>query len=171
MKPAARRLAAVAAVALLCACGHRIGDSCNTNVDCSPAGDRFCDTSSISGYCTIEGCDTTTCPSEAVCVRFFTPILNRPCTFDVAQPNGRSNCAVDERCLQCDATVAGSGCQSTGLCAPETSERRWCALVCNHDSDCRTGYVCRSTGTFGAEPVPTLDMAVGIPAKFCAPKG
>jgi hypothetical protein len=173
--PPARRCTAPAAALIVSlfglGCGHNIGDSCKTNVDCSPLGDRFCDTAPPNGYCTMEGCDVSTCPSEAVCIRFFTPILNRPCTFDTAQPGSRSNCAVDERCLKCDPTVTGSGCQSSGLCAPESSERRWCQLKCSHDSDCRDGYVCRSTGTFGAEPVPTLDMSVGVPASFCAPKG
>jgi hypothetical protein len=156
----------------LAACGHSIGDSCKANVDCSPMGDRFCDTSAPDGYCTIEGCDETTCPSEAVCVRFFTPFLGRPCDFNPALPNSRSDCHVDERCLRCDSSVAGASCQSSGLCAPEASERRWCQKTCHKDSDCRdANYVCRSTGTLGAEPVPTLDMSAGTPAKFCAPRG
>jgi hypothetical protein len=160
-------------LAAVAGCGHNIGDSCKTNVDCSPAGDRFCDTSSQDGYCTIEGCDQSTCPSEAVCVRFFTALPARPCTFDEVLPGSRSDCRADERCLKCDSTdptcmVSGPG---SGLCAPESSERRWCEKTCQHDSDCRSGYVCRSTGMLGAEPVPTLDMAAGVPAKFCGPQG
>ena len=52
-------------------CGAEIGDSCSTNLDCSPMGERICDTAQVEGYCTIEGCDLTTCPEEAECIRFF----------------------------------------------------------------------------------------------------
>ena len=56
---------------LLGGCGHSIGDSCSTNVECSPQGDRTCDTAQLDGYCTLQGCDLASCPSEAVCIRFF----------------------------------------------------------------------------------------------------
>jgi hypothetical protein len=164
----------LAAVVLLAAasagCGHNVGDNCRTNVDCSPAGDRFCDTSAPNGYCTIDSCDQTSCPDEAVCIRFLTPVLNRPCTFDAAHPNSQSDCNAGERCV-CDATTA-SGC-TNGLahCAPEASERRWCQYKCSDDSDCRVGYQCRRTGTLGAEPVPTTANPAGAPAMFCAPRG
>ena len=48
-----------------------------------PAAFACCDTSSPDGqgYCTIEGCDWNTCPSEAVCIRFFTPVLDEACTI------------------------------------------------------------------------------------------
>lgn len=166
----------IAAGALVASgCGHSVGDNCSTNVDCSPAGDRFCDTSAVNGYCTIDGCDVNTCPDEAVCIRFLTPVLNEACTFDPAQPNSRATCPhADDRCV-CDRTDGGQ-CQSstTGStnahCAPESTERRWCQLKCGSNSDCRAGYECRSTGTLGAEPVPTLTLSAGSPAKFCAPR-
>jgi len=42
---------------------------------------------------------------------------------------------------------------------------------CSHDNDCRDGYECRSTGTFGAEAIPTFDSPpAGNPAQFCASK-
>lgn len=53
------------------ACSHNIGDSCQTSVDCDPSGTRSCDLSQPGGYCTINGCDETTCPSGATCVRYF----------------------------------------------------------------------------------------------------
>jgi hypothetical protein len=159
-------------VALLLAavsgCGKSIGDDCHTNVDCSPTGDRFCDTSAPNGYCTVEGCGDGTCPDEAVCIRFLTPVLSRPCTFDPAQSNSRSDCPdADERCV-C-SSVDAANC--VGHCAPESSERRWCQLKCSSNDDCRSGYECRSTGTLGALPVPTLTHLNGNPARFCAPKG
>ncbi len=167
-------------------CGHDIGDNCVTNVDCSPFGDRFCDTSEINGYCTIDGCNVSSCPSEAVCVRFFTPLAAEPCRFNQNFPSDRSDCArVDERCL-CD-TSKGTACDCpggldamgvcmspNGHCAPESTERRWCQYGCYSDDDCRVGYECRPTGSNGAEGVPvTTDAGVTSTTnvKFCAPKG
>jgi hypothetical protein len=66
------RVSLLALVALLAvACSHQIGDSCQTSVDCDPSGTRACDLSQPGGYCTIQGCDETTCPSEATCVRYY----------------------------------------------------------------------------------------------------
>jgi len=165
---------AVAAI-LAAGCGHSIGDSCSNNVDCDPTGLRFCDTAPLGGYCTIDGCDVGTCPSEAVCIRFFTPIANEPCSSVKSFP--ANGCRVDERCV-CNSSTNGVCDQSLadamgndGHCAPESSERRWCQKGCSSDGDCRPGYVCRSTGTLGAEPVPSIDMGMGMPAKFCAPTG
>ena len=57
------------------ACSHDIGDGCQTSVDCDPSGTRSCDLSQPGGYCTINGCDETTCPSGATCVRYFPEAL------------------------------------------------------------------------------------------------
>ena len=62
----------IALLALAVGCGKEIGDECVVPSDCSPNGDRQCDLSSKSGYCTIQGCDYNTCPEEAACIRFFT---------------------------------------------------------------------------------------------------
>lgn len=188
--------ALAAAFALTAGCSHNVGDSCSSNVDCSPLGDRFCDVSAPSGYCTIEGCDVTlvagvptdSCPTEAVCVRFFAPIAGKSCD-PMASPNG---CALDERCL-CDRTdpnhpercLAGTATTDGGApiiahCAPESSERRDCMRLCSKDGDCRQpDYECRQTGTDGAEPVPRSALLYtsadggkyavpnGPPASFC----
>jgi hypothetical protein len=159
------------------ACSKNIGDACATNVDCSPQGTRFCDTSAPGGYCTIDGCDVATCPSEAVCVRFFTLQRNSPCTYDPANQTGRGlapyTCRTDERCL-CDGLQPDGSCDAGhSFCAPEATERRWCQYKCSGNSDCRAGYDCKSTGTLGAEAVPLVDdFGVTITqAKFCAPSG
>src|SRR5579871_802535 len=209
--------ASIALLLFVGGCSHKVGDPCQTNVDCSPLGDRFCDIASPNGYCTIEGCDVsrdfngqpllnsdgtpqTSCPSEAVCIRFFTPIAAKPCALATAD----HDCAVSELCL-CDcgdpndpthcltpSLVADANgnmtesCICSGApspivahCAPESSERRSCQLACSSDSDCRTPlYACRTTGTHGAEPLPTRTVtvgaggsqsiiAVGAPVKFC----
>jgi hypothetical protein len=163
--------AAIFGAFVMAGCGHNVGDTCQTNVDCQPDGTRFCDTSAPSGYCTIDGCDVGTCPDEAVCIRFLTPVLNEPCTFDPMHPNSRADCPhADDRCV-CDQAINGN-CPSTspnGHCAPEATERRWCQYKCDSNADCRAQYECRSTGTFGAEPVPSLSNPSGSPAKFCAP--
>jgi hypothetical protein len=168
----------LALVALLLAaatgCTKAIGDACGNNVDCSVAGDRFCDIAPPGGYCTVEGCDAVpggidTCPGDSVCVRFFTPILTRPCTFDPLAPVG--DCNPDERCV-CDMADEKTGvCIAGAHCAPENSERRWCMARCGKDSDCRSQYQCRQTGSLGAEPVPSLQHPQGINAKFCVSSG
>lgn len=70
----ARRLASwialAAATELATGCTPEIGDDCSTSVDCSPQGDRLCDTTQPGGYCTIFNCEPDTCPEEAVCVAF-----------------------------------------------------------------------------------------------------
>ena len=185
-------LLALFLVAASGACGHQIGDSCTQNVDCSPLGDRFCDISGPGGYCTIEGCDVQSCPSEASCVRFFSPDVTRSC-------ESQSECGKSERCL-CDcgvpgadgkcpiaATVASGGdggfivsCtpgtgtpeQKGGHCAAESSEHRWCQKTCSSDGDCRAGYRCRTTGTLGTLPVPYLidtdsGVSSGQTVRFC----
>src|SRR5206468_3062532 len=62
-------LGAVALIAT--ACGRDIGDDCQTSVDCDPNGNRACDLSQPGGYCTVQGCNETSCPSSASCIRFF----------------------------------------------------------------------------------------------------
>ncbi|HEY4120410.1 MAG TPA: hypothetical protein VGM56_21240 [Byssovorax sp.] len=50
-------------------CTPAIGDSCELSTDCSQLGDRLCDTTEPSGYCTIFNCEPDTCP-DSVCVGF-----------------------------------------------------------------------------------------------------
>jgi len=137
-------------------CGKEIGDPCTLSSDCSPNGDRQCDPSpsSPNGYCTIQGCDTTTCPDEAVCVRFFAgTFTNLPCTKTV-------DCSLDELC-----SVAGQ-------CVPRSSEIRYCMKKCDSNGDCRDGYECRDLTKMmehGGEPVLAPGVAVDAHApKFCA---
>ncbi len=214
--PMAPRALLFASLVAAAGCGHKIGDSCTQNVDCSPLGDRFCDLASPGGYCTIQGCDVmrdangnpllnsdgtpqTSCPDEAVCVRFFQQLADCPCDpalpddcapsqhclCDEADPANPGRCAVPQsggvsgqNPSQCAASGSVTGTK-LGHCAPESSERRSCQLKCSKDGDCRQPqYQCRSTGTHGAEPVPTsavpLDggaIAVGVAASFCVQSG
>ncbi len=70
----------VVAVSSGAACKRQIGDDCKTASDCDPSGSRACDLSQPGGYCTIQGCNETTCPSEATCIRYFpAQFLTKPC--------------------------------------------------------------------------------------------
>lgn len=138
------------------ACGNKIGDSCTTSIDCSIEGSRACDISQPGGYCTVQGCDRTSCPDEAICVRFFPSMyLTKPCD-PKTEDFGSDDCAADELCLE------------SGLCAPRASERRYCALSCSDGGDCRDGYDCRLVGERGSS---SLDPKAIGRAKFCAPRG
>ncbi len=176
-------------------CGKKIGDDCQTASDCDPNGTRICDLSQPGGYCTVLGCDETTCPGEATCIRYFpAAFLTKPCnpycedrhtletpdsgsapidagvvtpplcpgkfpgdagpTSDVC-PNGPTNdCTADEVCLD------------SGLCAPRSTEIRYCARVCSSNDDCRGGYVCRPTGTGGGF---ALSQNSCVQTAFCSP--
>ena len=77
-------------------CTRQIGDTCKTNLDCNVTiSNAFCDLASPQGYCTIEGCDATSCPDGSTCVRFFT-LRRGDGTCDASHP-----CRTGERCL-CD---------------------------------------------------------------------
>lgn len=146
-------------------CGKEIGDECFTSADCSPNGDRQCDTVSNEGYCTVQGCDVDTCPEEAVCVRFFTgSFANKPCDLATEDGDplagGTDACSLDELC-----SLAGS-------CVPRSSEVRFCMRKCGSDGDCRDGYECRDLEDMqahGGEPVlsPPPEDKRELP-KFCA---
>lgn len=147
-------------IALLAAgCSKEIGDECSTSSDCDPNGERFCDLSSPSGYCTVQGCDADpetgddTCPDESVCVRFFTgSFANRSC--NTAEPYPA--CSLDEVC------------SLSGTCVPRSSEIRYCMRKCSSQDDCRDGYECRDRTLMmerGGEPVGLENPNDG---KFCA---
>jgi hypothetical protein len=132
-------------------CKREIGDECTTAADCNPNGTRSCDATQPGGYCTIQGCDETSCPEEAACIRYF------PAQFliDACDPTPpTSGCQADEICL------------AAGLCAPLSTELRYCAKTCSTNDDCRGGYECRMAGTRGSMALtsnPTANV------HFCAP--
>lgn len=132
-------------------CGKEIGDACIVSSDCDPNGQRECDTSTKEGYCTIQGCDFDTCPSEAACIRFFTG------NFSNLTCQTKDDCSLDELCAL------------VGNCVPRSSEVRYCMKTCSSSSDCRSGYECRDLALMlehGGEPV----LAPGVPVDSHAPK-
>jgi hypothetical protein len=156
--PALMRFVVVAALFAI-GCGSEIGDECVVSSDCSNDGTRFCDTSSRGGYCTVQGCDFSTCPDEAVCVRFFTgSFQNRPC--DPTAAKDANGCTLDELC------------SLIGNCVPRSSEIRFCMKKCGDDHDCRGGYECRNLALMlihGGEPVLAPGLIVDETApNFCA---
>lgn len=159
-RPVLRSALFVAAfVALVSGCGKEIGDACTTNVDCDQYGNRDCDLSAPGGYCTINGCDEQSCPSEAVCIRVF-PYLapGAACKTDI-------DCSGDELCLP------------DGFCVPRASERRFCERSCGSNGDCRGGYVCRQAGIEGQATTTNTYGTIALVenanqstvVKFCAP--
>ena len=132
-------------------CGKEIGDSCVVSSDCSPNGDRQCDISQKEGYCTIQGCDYSTCPEEAACIRFFSG------QFDNKECQSTNDCSLDELC------------NLNNHCVPRSSEVRYCMRTCDSNDDCRDGYECRDIALMkahGGEPV----LEPGTPIDNSAPK-
>jgi hypothetical protein len=148
--------------AAVASCGKEIGDPCSFSSDCSPNGDRSCDIASFGGYCTIQGCDLSTCPSEAVCVQFFDGnFSNITCdpeaTADSCDDPAGMCCSLDELC------------SVTGHCVPRSSEARFCMKKCGSDGDCRDGYECRDLDKMiahGGQPV----LPTGVPVDEASPK-
>jgi hypothetical protein len=173
------------------ACGKEIGDSCSTNVDCAQDGTRDCDLSQPGGYCTVNGCDELSCPSEAFCIRIFPYEVSRPtCLYadarfcpigtGVCRPDSTCGCTQDLDCTSdglCVPDVSNVPDVPNGYCVPRTSERRYCLRSCGNNGDCRGGYVCRAAGIEGSTPVtntygsiafvPYADTSRAI--TFCAP--
>jgi hypothetical protein len=182
----AAALAAAAAVSGA-ACKRQIGDDCKTATDCDPNGTRACDLSQPGGYCTVMGCDETSCPSEATCIRYFpTEFLTKACNpacEDQTTPDPDAGCAgADGGAAGDDGGAAGTDggapagprndctadeiCLVSGLCAPRSTERRYCAKTCGSDGDCRGGYECRLAGREGSM---ALSSDVNVSVSFCAP--
>ena len=65
-----RPFVAILAIVAATGCQPEIGDACQTAIDCSSLGDRLCDTSQPSGYCTEFNCEPDQCTEEASCVSF-----------------------------------------------------------------------------------------------------
>lgn len=149
----------IVATLIAAGCGKEIGDECVIASDCDPNGTRQCDSSSVGGYCTVQGCDFDTCPEEAACIRFFTGHFeNRCCAEDCAD---RVSCSLDELC------------SLEGHCVPRQSEVRYCMRRCDSNDDCRDGYECRDLELMrlhGGEPVLSPGTPIDASApKFCAP--
>ena len=159
---------------LASACSKKIGDNCQTNIDCAQDGTRICDLSQPDGYCTVDGCDDSSCPSDSICVRFFDQKFPTGLCPNAA-PGTAGECRANELCVdQCrtDELCVICGPSPTqpqeNCCVPSASERRYCAATCGSNDDCRDGYVCRTSNTLGSLAL-LPDPNASATAKFCAP--
>jgi hypothetical protein len=152
--PVARAILVLAlAVAVGAGCKREIGDECSMAADCNPNGSRSCDSTQPGGYCTIQGCDERSCPEEAACIRYFpAQYLTKAC--DPRPEGGVNGCEANEVCLP------------DGLCAPLSTELRYCVKTCSSNEDCRTAYECRLAGTRGSL---ALTSSPAVIVHFCAP--
>ena len=133
------------------ACGKEIGDDCATNVDCPQDGTRDCDLSQPGGYCTVNGCDEKSCPSEAVCIRIF-PYEFRArhaSRIRIVRQWGLAGCACQSDslcgCTQDSDCTSDGLCLPDGICVPRTSERRYCERSA-------AATVTAAAATFAAKP-------------------
>jgi len=132
----------VAVVALGAACSHEIGDDCRSSVDCDPNGTRSCDLSQHGGYCTVVGCDKTSCPSGSSCIRTF------PETFLAQAAN------LTVRPESCDPTLAISDCPMNPTDPTDPTNSKCasfglCVRTCDPAADpttCPKGQLCSSLG-------------------------
>lgn len=197
---AARPLLAFALLALvlpLSACQRRIGAPCKVSTDCSITGSRVCDLSHLvdgsgnldptgKGECTIDGCNSTTCPREGSCVQVYSSeFLSVACDPELEDRPQTFTDALESRILACNASPAApaSGepvacddcdvhevCLPEGLCADLLSVRSSCRKHCRSDTSCRDGYECRETGANGVYRVATPEFPFGDgTTKICMP--
>lgn len=125
------------------ACGHDIGDSCKTSVDCSQGGERLCDITQPDGYCTIFNCEPNTCPSEAACI-VFDPQLSavNVCTGTNGLSRfARSFCLY--RCSSNDDCRSGYECQDFSP-GDAHQPNDWNALAVDTDRSRKVCVVSRS---------------------------
>lgn len=115
---------------LLVACQPKIGDECVTDLDCSQAGDRLCDTTQLDGYCTQADCDPTSCPEkESICVAFN----NTLSTQGACNVRGQTS---PYRRTFCMATCEkAKDCRSGYACVDMSKTNDWGASVIQKDPE------------------------------------
>lgn len=117
-------IAALFIASLSVGCADKIGDACETALDCSSTGSRECDRTQSGGYCTIRGCEKGTCPDEAVCVKFRPAEPRLATTFCMFKCGGNGDCRGGYSCLSGDTFGAGDGQDALVL---DGSGKKFCA--------------------------------------------
>lgn len=156
---------ALALVGAVGGCGHDIGDDCRTSADCDPNNTRSCDLSQPGGYCTVVGCDESSCPEDSRCIRYFPEQYLS--TMPECDPACEDVCTDEITNLLVDACAADELCLNSKKCARRSFETRACAKACGGNDDCRGGYECRKAGTLGSMLLSTDPNGT---TGFCAPK-
>ncbi|MEM9190914.1 MAG: hypothetical protein AAGF12_17140 [Myxococcota bacterium] len=91
---------ATLAGALAGGCAPSIGDSCENSIDCSPQGDRICDTAQPGGYCIVPSCEANTCPEDAVCVEFRFEVARLASSWCMAPCENNGDCRDEYECTR-----------------------------------------------------------------------
>jgi hypothetical protein len=136
----------------LLGCQPKIGDACAVSTDCSIRGDRICDISQPSGYCTVLGC------------------LGHP----VNNFESPGACPHGSACIATEPAVPGCGYDDRR--SPARSTRTLCLAICYSDGDCRPGYRCATvsdTMTDPGDPTPRFKgraLDDGPIPKVCVPQ-
>lgn len=147
------------ALLALTGCQRKIGAACRVSTDCSIRGDRVCDLSHLvdgdgnydpqgKGECTIDGCNTSTCPREGECVQVYgaeflsvacdPELEDRPHPYDDELGVRIRSCNVDpapQKCTDPDLTPGDPGC------VPVFADGQ--AVACN---DCSASEICLPEG-------------------------
>lgn len=161
------------AAAVAQACKPAIGDKCIVSTDCSPQGDRLCDTSQPGGYCTQLNCRGNDCFDEASCVLFNAAVPG--CSYDDRTGGYGSRIARSFCMAQCQDD---SDCRSDYVCAdPRTAP--WSAVILDDDQGKKGclpralladagatdgGALFSATSTICQSSAPATDAAVPIEA-------
>jgi hypothetical protein len=168
------------AVALGGACSHEIGDSCKSSVDCDPNGTRSCDLSQHGGYCTVAGCDTTSCPSGSTCIRTFPEGFlaiaanitapDQACETNADCKTMRTVCASFGYCVQhCDPNTpcpSGQLCSSMGYCAQCDPALEDVPTAAGTQDNCLADATCLDTGLCAKQSYEQRECA-----KSCSSNG
>jgi hypothetical protein len=110
-------------VAAAAGCGHEIGDSCGTSLDCSQQSSRVCDRTQNGGYCTISPCERGTCPEESTCVQFRPTEDRLAVTYCMRKCSDDGDCRDDEG-YRCKSAPEFGTCEAKTLDGEGT---RFCA--------------------------------------------
>ena len=149
----------VTVAALSFGCAPKIGDECETSVDCSQGGERLCDITQPGGYCTVFNCEPDSCPDDSVCIAF------------AAQPSAHPACQISDglsrfsRSFCMASCSSNSDCRSGYQCLDVSVENNdWGAVLLDDDESGKVCIVPAST-----EKLPNLDDPEA--AEVCRPDG
>jgi hypothetical protein len=141
----------------LTGCSSHIGSSCTFSTDCSARGDRLCDTSQPSGYCTVFNCGAGTCPDHAACVTFNAGLTGCGINdYDAPDRTARTLCAA-----HCDHD---SDCRSSeGYVCADPREAPWSAAILDNNQNELVGLVAASTIDAGGAVADAAICHASIP--------
>jgi hypothetical protein len=139
-------------------CPPKIGDDCQSSIDCSAQESRLCDITQPGGYCTVFNCEPGGCFGEGACV-VFTDRLSVVEGCDT--PNGPSRFARSFCMANCESD---GDCRSDYVCADMRDPKNpWGAVVADEGS----GKVCAAP--MSGSPIPSErsnEVCTGTDAGF-----